>query len=144
MPCTLCVYTVDLSRYSCKRNFIFKQETAAYILCFISTKVNTRRAKKKTNGKLIQTLGRKIKGPAANNGWHSLLRSYSSRVSTVSLTLPRMYCRSRYEVSSPMSGRERKLRLTRKAFLYRETGGPLLPSRRKRSFAETISSFHGV
>lgn len=33
-----------------------------------------------------------------------------------------MYCRSRYEVSSPMSGRERKLRLTRKAFLYRETG----------------------
>ena len=47
--------------------------------CFISTKVNTRRAKK-TNGKLIQTLGRKIKGSVANNGWHSLLRSYSSRV----------------------------------------------------------------
>lgn len=33
-----------------------------------------------------------------------------------------MYRRSRYEASSPMSVRNRKLRLTRKAFLYREMG----------------------
>lgn len=69
-------------------------------------------------------------------GWHSLLRSYSSRVSTVSLTLPRMYCRSRYEVSSPMSVRNRKLRLTRKAFLYREMEGDPPSFQAKKKFHE--------
>lgn len=69
-------------------------------------------------------------------GWHSLLRSYSSCVSTVSLTLPRMYCRSRYEVSSPMSVRNRKLRLTRKAFLYREMEGDPPSFQAKKKFHE--------
>lgn len=49
-----------------RRNFIFlspRDTTTAYIHCFNLAGVNIRgAAAKKTNGKLIQTLGRKIKG----------------------------------------------------------------------------------
>lgn len=64
--------------------------------------------------------------------------------STVSLTLPRMYCRSRYEVSSPMSGRKRKLRLTRKAFLYRETGGPPSFQAKKKFYGDDLVFPRGI
>lgn len=55
-----------------------------------------------------------------------------------------MYCRSRYEVSSPMSGRKRKLRLTRKAFLYRETGGPPSFQAKKKFYGDDLVFPRGI